>query len=325
MRSPRLPAAALILVAACASTPAPRPTAAPSSVASPSPAAPSLAPVAVSLRVTTGKQPCGVLGTPGGVWVSDYGSDDLVRLDPRTGRVVVRVGVGDQPCGLAYGAGSVWVENFGSDDVTRVDATTGRVQATVKVGDAPYDVTFGFGAAWVTDHSANTVSRIDAATNRVTKIHDVGTPAGILATAGAVWVTDDFNGRLYRIDPRTARVTRSWAAGAGAAWLAGDAANVWVANGNAKTVGRYDAAHASGLRTVYMVPAAPLDGDVLAGFAYLPLADGRLVRLDPRTGQVKTLRLPIAAGFVLAVAGGAVWAADFGGTDVVRVDPAAFR
>jgi YVTN family beta-propeller protein len=332
MGTPARSVVALSLLAACASPSAPRPTAAPSSVvpsaASPSAASSSAGPsdaVAVRLRVTTGKRPCGVLGTPGAVWVSNYDSGDLVRLDPRTGAVNVRVDVGDQPCGLAYGAGSVWVENFGSDDVTRVDAATGAVQATIKVGDAPYDVTFGLGAAWVSDHGANTVSRIDPATNRVTKIHVVGTPAGLVVVANALWVAEDFDGRLLRVDPGTGRVTRSFAAGVGAAWLAADARYVWVAAAGAKLVTLFDATtHAFGLRN-FAVPAAPFDGDVLAGSAYVPLADGRLVRIDPGTGKVRTVRLPIAAGFVVAAADGAIWAADFGGTDVVRVDPAVFR
>src|SRR4051794_1798652 len=119
-------AAALAVLTGCGGNAHPKP------VASPKPT------LGVVPRARTGDQPCGVLGTPGAVWVSNFGQADVVRLDPATGHVALRVMVGQQPCGMAYGAGSVWVENYGSDDVTRLDVRTGKVVATVKVGDAPF-------------------------------------------------------------------------------------------------------------------------------------------------------------------------------------------
>jgi YVTN family beta-propeller protein len=145
--------------------------------AHPTPAASPTPTLGVALRARTGDKPCGVLGTPGAVWVSDFGQADVVRLDPATGHVALRVKVGEQPCGMAYGAGSVWVENYASDDVTRLDATTGKVLATVEVGDAPFDVAYGAGSVWVTNHGAGSVSRIDPRTNRVVAtVRGVGTP-----------------------------------------------------------------------------------------------------------------------------------------------------
>jgi streptogramin lyase len=76
-------------------------------------------PAWVTGRVTTGSQPCGILGAAGKIWVSDLGNDDLVSVDPRTMHVGPAVEVGAKPCGLAFGAGSIWVEDYGSAEVTR--------------------------------------------------------------------------------------------------------------------------------------------------------------------------------------------------------------
>jgi virginiamycin B lyase len=180
-------------------------------------------------------------------------------------------------------------------------------------------VTTGAGADWVPNHASGSVSRIDPATNKVVAtVRDVGTPAGIGFTAGAVWVVDDFHTQVSRIDPATNKVTASAPTGEGASWLAWDAKNVWVSNTKAGTVTQVDAATTRVVRTVKTGPA-PLDGDVVAGGAWFPTTDGSLVRVDVRTGAVQRAKLPIGQGFVVGTAGGAVWVADFGGTDVVRV------
>src|SRR4051794_1262044 len=101
----------LLLVAACSSTShpaaAPRPT-------------PSPTPSVVGVQVTVGAKPCGVLYAAGAVWVSDYGANDVARIDPVSHRVLSRAGTGLAPCGMAYGAGSVWVEDYSGNAVTRV-------------------------------------------------------------------------------------------------------------------------------------------------------------------------------------------------------------
>jgi streptogramin lyase len=58
----------------------------------------------------------------GYLWVVEERSDAVVRIDPRTARVVGKpLRVGTTPVGLAAGAGSLWVTNNGSDTVTRID------------------------------------------------------------------------------------------------------------------------------------------------------------------------------------------------------------
>ena len=60
--------------------------------------------------VKVGIQPCAEIGAFGSVWVANYGSATLSRVDPSTNRVTGTVKVGAGPCGLAAGAGSIWVD-----------------------------------------------------------------------------------------------------------------------------------------------------------------------------------------------------------------------
>ena len=80
-----------------------------------------------------GSQPCAVEGGFGSVWVSVYGDDVELRVDPTTRKVVARIKTGIAPCGIAVGGGSVWVENYGGRSVTRIDPTTNKA-AEIEVG-----------------------------------------------------------------------------------------------------------------------------------------------------------------------------------------------
>lgn len=70
--------------------------------------------------------------------------------------------------------------------------------------------------------------------------------------------------------------------------------------------------------------AIPLDGDVLEGVAWIPDKLGRLHGFDAVTGEPKgLLDSQVTEPFVIAGFDGLVWAADFQGTDVVRIKPPA--
>ncbi len=269
----------------------------------------------VTGRVTTGDKPCGILGAAGRIWVSDYGNDDLVAVDPDTLHVGRSIEVGSMPCGLAYGAGSIWVEDYGSGQVTRVAASTMRVQHTYRVGPSPYDVTFAAGAAWVSNYGDGTVSRIDAGTGRVTSVPVGGTPIGIAASGGLVWAGIGIG--IVAIDPGTGRVVHRLRTPGAAGWTAYAGDRVWVNVGHQVweldgRTGRVVARHRAGPQ--------PEDGSVVGGVTWVPDADGSLRRYGDR---VSSAPVPSGVGnpFVLAGYRGRVWVVDFTGTDVVRIDP----
>ena len=276
-------------------------------------------------RIPIGVKPCGIVATPQTVWVSVYGASTVRAIDVATNRPGPDIPVGQHPCGVALGGDSLWVENYGSNDVTRVDVATGKVLATVKVGALPYDVCYAFGAAWVTDYGSGTVSRIDPTTNTRTAITTGGQPTGIVGVGGAVWVALGADGTVARIDPATLAVTDRVKVGASADWTAAAGTTLWVTDAPDLAVARVDTA-ARTLVGTGRTATVPVDGDQAAGAVWIPTRSGGLYRIDPATGAMSG---PFASGagfpFVVAGSGDALWAADYLGTDVLRLDATRIR
>src|SRR5919197_6569375 len=60
-------------------------------------------------------------------------------------KVVATVRTGGEPIGLAAGYGSLWVANYGSGNVARLDPRRNRVSARIDVEGAPYGAAVGAG------------------------------------------------------------------------------------------------------------------------------------------------------------------------------------
>lgn len=137
------------------------------------------------LAVTTGE---------GAVWVLT-GTGRVLRVDPRTRRLLRSPVVVREPGDIAAGLGAVWVTSRGDDTVVRLDPRSGRAAGRpVRVGDAPSDVAIGFGAVWVANTQAGTVSRINPGSGRQVVTEEVADERVLALSTGvgAVWtaVTD---------------------------------------------------------------------------------------------------------------------------------------
>jgi YVTN family beta-propeller protein len=124
----------------------------------------------------------------GSVWATGGRGGRLVRVDPKTNRILATVIDGFEPTGVAVGEGGVWMADADADTVTRVDPRTNRkVGKPIKVGPGPQAVITGDGAVWVANFHGRSVSRIDPATNRV--VADIKTghgPADLALGAGGL-------------------------------------------------------------------------------------------------------------------------------------------
>lgn len=293
------------------------PTTKPSPVASAGDGLPSY----VVAKTDLGQQPCAVEGGFGSIWVSVYGDDTEVRLDPATGKVIARIKTGSSPCGIAVGGGAVWVEDYGGNDVTRIDPTT-NATTSIKVGIAPYDVTYAAGAAWVTNYGDDTVSRIDARTNKVQTIKTGHYPVGIAPAAGAVWVTNKGSGTIDRIDPATLKVT-TVKVGSTPTWTSWGDGLLWISRGEAMV--QIEASGAPGT-VVHTLGATPNDGDIVDGTVWVPDNSGNLRGFDESTGKrLGRWPLGLTQPFVLAGYAGKLWVVDFQGTALEEIDPTRLR
>ena len=226
-----------------------------------------------------------------------------------------------------------------TDEVVRLDPTTGRVVARIKLDPlsfqvAPGDrrflpslVAVGAGAGWVAT-GRGAVARIDLASNRVVAVIKLppASPAGIAVAGGSVWVAAGGDG-LARIEAATNRLlgtirldlyAERVAVGGGALWVGGPTTDPIVEVAGA--VARIDAATG---RVRAVVPTGlPVGLAATAGAVLVTEPDtvgGALECIQPGAAPA-AMSLQPALG-ELAVGGGAVWVADRRGSLVYRLDP----
>jgi hypothetical protein len=232
----------------------------------------------------------------------------LVAVEAATRRVRLRVGLGQAAYALAAGAGSVWLPSFDSDTLTKIDGRSGARSWRIRVAHSPEAVTTGGGSVWVAStgrwHKGRggvmvldghgIVLRLDPATGAVrARIMIDRGPTAITFGTGAAWV---LNGRgigaddsLDRIDPRTNKVS----------------ASIQVPHwSSAVTVGR---------RYAWVVSEPESAG-------------GTITRIDLRTRRAVTHPIPHSwIPQAVALAAGAVWVADPGVAQLIRLDPHSLR
>ena len=220
----------------------------------------------------------------GAVWQTDFGGDDVLRIDPVSGKVLATIPVGSAPEGVAVTAGAVWVADEHDGAVTRVDPATNLAVATIPIGPAgpsgPQIMTAGPGGVWVGVQNLASVVRIDSATNTVGLRVPLDGP--VASDGTQVWIgVDGPNGlaEVVRIDPVTGKV----------------------------------------ITTVQLDTEGI--GGIAVGLGSVWVTSGGLTRIDAATGRVVG-RLDLGGdGGNVVVAGGAVWVAADGQPYVLRISP----
>jgi YVTN family beta-propeller protein len=274
--------------------------------------------VVAKVKVPAGTAPCAAAAGGKWVWVSEYGQPNLLKIDPRTNKVVGKSAVGFGACGLAYGAGSMWVEDTTSSTVSRVSVTTGKRRA-IRVGTTPYDATFAYGSAWTTAYRGDELERIDPAKNRVVNRWKITAPIGVVGAFGSVWAAGT-NG-VIRVDPGTHAVLATIAIPGGAQWTAASADAVWVTT--PAGLARIDPATNAVVATISLASAPYLgDPDVLNGLVWVPqIRQSSIAVIDPASNTV-VRTIPTGPGpFVVTAIAGNAWVPSWHGSDVRRFAP----
>jgi len=151
----------------------------------------------------------GVVSAGGSVWVANTGDGTVTKIDAAAGRVVGKP-LPVAGTRLAFGAGSLWAVDPQTNQVVRIDSKTGETEATITVGSGPAAIAYGDGGIWVANSLDGTVTRVDPSTNTSSAtVQNVGDgPSGLAVGPNGVWVSSQFDGTLSLISASTDQVTR---------------------------------------------------------------------------------------------------------------------
>ena len=275
--------------------------------------------VVARIPVSVATAPCAAAAGGRFVWVSEYGAPYLLKIDPKTNKVVGKTGIGLGSCGLGFGAGSLWVEDTSSSTVSRVSVATGKRVKAIRVGITPYDATFAYGAAWTTAYGTGELERIDPARNRVVKRWKLPLATGVVGAFGSIWATAP--DRIIRVDPSTNALLATIPVTGGAGWTAASEEAVWVTTPTGLT--RIDPQSNSVAATIAL-PGAPYLGDpaVLKGMVWVPqIRKNSIAVVDPASNTVvQTVKAGIGP-FVITEIDGDAWVPSWKGHDIWRIRP----
>ena len=275
--------------------------------------------VVAKIPLSVATAPCAAAAGGRFVWVSEYGSPYLVKINPKTNKVVGKTKIGSGSCGLGYGAGSLWIEDTSSSTISRVSVTTGKRLKAIPVGSTPYDATFAYGAAWTTSYGLGELERIDPARNRIAGRWQLGQATGVVGAFGSVWAAGSDG--VIRVDPGSNKLLTTIAVAGGAGWTAASADAVWVTTPTG--LARIDPL-TNTVTTAIPLPGAPYlgDPDVVGGLVWVPqIRKNTIAVVDPATNTVARTVKAGTGPFVVTQIAGEAWVPSWKGHDIWRIKP----
>jgi hypothetical protein len=258
----------------------------------------------------------------GSVWAGDPVRGQVLRIDPRTDRVVARVPAGTETV-VAAGAGSVWALTgdllYGGDQgpvrVLRIDPATNRVAARIPVDRdiVPNGLRLDGDAVWVV--GATGMQRVDVARDTAAEpVELAGESFGVVVDGDTAW-TLTRSGRLRRLDTRSGRVMRELPVEASpGAVLSGEPGLLLLQSRD--RLARLDERSGEIVWSVALGGGLDVTASGAGGTIWAHQSDGVLVRLDSETGKViAAVRMPADRAAGIAESGGdRVWVAGASGS-----------
>ena len=134
----------------------------------------------------------------GSVWVADDQGAHVIRVSPKSNRVVARPQVGDGPADMAFSGTSAWVINHRDRVLSRIDLRTNRSRRVAVIpGDAPERMVWSHGALWITGRGTDLL-KVDPADGSVDSRIEIGASGiDVAATGDDLWVPT----RSAEVDP----------------------------------------------------------------------------------------------------------------------------
>jgi YVTN family beta-propeller protein len=292
-------------------------------------AATGIASAHVSARVKVGDAPRSVAVAGGSVWVANSGDGTLSRIDLQSNEVIDTVNVGGTPTEMVVAGGSVWMATEDQPQLTAVDADTLEVNTVQLEGDGTnLDLVPAGDFLWAVSPDTP-LQRIDATTGEtIEQTLSVEQPVDMAVGDRKIWVLGA-EGAIDQVDRTSglgseATFTLEEPLSPTASDLAFDGLNLWLADGDSRTIARID----------------PHEGVVTGEIDFqgrwvdLASSDGRMWALVGNDSNKATLMLlegdagirsagamQLGGGPVdIVTRGSSVWAANAAADSVTRID-----
>ena len=148
--------------------------------------------------------PVWILAGAGSIWTNVNGNPNVVvRIDPRTDRILARIPAPSACAQLAADDTAVWgacATTPPLPGLSRIDPHTNKVAATFNEGGGADAVALDHFSLWFATTATHKLGRIDTRTNTVACLLDLPGPAfGMTASADAIWATDKDDGLLFKV------------------------------------------------------------------------------------------------------------------------------
>jgi YVTN family beta-propeller protein len=259
--------------------------------------------------------------------------NSLVKIDPRTNKIVDVIRVGRFPGKVASGYGFVWVVNIKDETLTRVGIRSGRADLVggLRIKQPTGLTTAGGRGVFVGSFAESQVVAIDPSTLEVEdRLTLPGRTALFLAAgAGSLWITqppvnfhDAVPSAISRVSILNGKIQQRFTAPVGVlpGQIAFGAGAAWIANVGDGTVWRIDAATNQVKRI--RVGSQPTDVGIGFGSVWVPcLGRNAVWRLDAATGTVEAVIPTGNESLALATGAGSVWVTNQAAGTLSRIDP----
>jgi len=164
-------------------------------------------------------------------------SDSLLRLDPKTDRIVGSIPIGRDAAALDATPDAVWVASERERTVSRVDLGSDRVTTIGEPHPAAFLAHDDRGNVYASGWDFPLVWQIDPRTVQIVRTYRVKTHAlGLSVGGGSLWAVNRFANSVTRIDLAQRRVAETIAVGTNPLASSFGYCALWIANGDSGTV-----------------------------------------------------------------------------------------
>jgi YVTN family beta-propeller protein len=213
-----------------------------------------------SASFATGSNPDGLAFDGANIWVTNYGSGTVTKMQASTGQILstfLEASAG--PSALAFDGANMWVTCGKTNNVSKLRASDGGCTGTCTfaVGTSPNGIAFDGTNIWVTNVGSNNVTKLLASTGAVENTFNVGgRPQGVAFDGTNIWVANENDGTVSKLLASSGALLATVTVGSGPFGVAFDGTNIWVANYYSNNVSKILASTATVVGT-YGVGANP--------------------------------------------------------------------